>query len=50
MNYVLTKEQLQALLNYLGTRPYIEVAKLIATLSQLKPDDSKKDDSAKTKK
>ena len=50
MNYTLTQEQLQAILNYLGTRPYIEVAKLISTLSQLKPADSKKDDSAKPKK
>ena len=49
MNYTLTQEQLQALLNYLGTRPYIEVAKLISTLSQLKPADSKKNEPAKTK-
>ena len=50
MNYTLTQEQLQAILNYLGTRPYIEVAKLISTLSQLKPADPKKNEPAKKKK
>ena len=52
MNYIITQEQLQIILNYLGTRPYIEVAKLIMTLGQLQklPDNSKKDESAKTKK
>ena len=49
MNYILPKEQLQAILTYLSSRPYIEVAKLISTLGQLKLADSKKEDSAKSK-
>jgi|TARA_R100000789_G_C3000605_1_gene148695 hypothetical protein len=53
MKYIITQEQLQVVLNYLGTRPYIEVAKLILTLGQLQQvpvDSDKKNESAKIKK
>ena len=53
MKYIITQEQLQVVLNYLGTRPYIEVAKLILTLGQLHHvpvDSDKKNESAKIKK
>jgi|1_EtaG_2_1085319.scaffolds.fasta_scaffold07689_4 hypothetical protein len=52
MKYIITQEQLRVILNYLGTRPYMEVAKFILTLSQLQqvPDDSnRKSESTKTK-
>ncbi len=52
MKYIITQEQLQVILNYLGTRPYVEVAKFILTLGQLQqvPDDSnRKSESTKTK-
>ena len=52
MKYIITQEQLQTVLNYLGSRPYVEVAKLILTLGQLQQvsaDSNKKSDSAKTK-
>ena len=32
MKYKITQEQLQAILNYLGSRPYVEVIKLIQIL------------------
>ena len=53
MNYIITQEQLQAILNYLGSRPYIEVIKLIQTLGQLQPspaDSGKKDEADKPRK
>ena len=53
MNYTITQEQLQAVLNYLGTRPYVEVLKLNQILGQLQPasaDSSKKDEADKSKK
>ena len=49
MNYILPEETVKIILVYLYKRPYQEVAQLIALLSQLKPADSKKDDSAKAK-
>ena len=52
MKYTITQEQLQVILNYLGTRPYIEVAKLILTLGQLQQvpvDSNKKNESTKIK-
>ncbi len=53
MNYIITQEQLQAMLNYLGSRPYVEVIKLIQTLGQLQPapaDSGKKDEANKPRK
>tara|TARA_R100000742_G_C4262600_1_gene80420 strand:+ start:588 stop:749 length:162 start_codon:yes stop_codon:yes gene_type:complete len=53
MNYTITQEQLQAILNYLGSRPYVEVLKLIQTLGQLQPapaESGKKDEADKSKK
>jgi hypothetical protein len=50
MNYIISKENLQSLLNYLGTRPYSEVAKLVGTLVTLQPapaDSKNKNESAK---
>jgi hypothetical protein len=52
MSYIITQEQLQAILNYLGSRPYVEVAKFINILGQLQPapaDSGKKDEAAKRK-
>ena len=49
MNYVLPEETVKTILVYLYKRPYQEVAQLISLLSQLKPADSKKEESAKTK-
>lgn len=53
MKYEITQEQLQAILNYLGSRPYVEVIKLIQILGQLQPapaDSGKKDDAEKSRK
>ena len=53
MKYKITQEQLQAILNYLGSRPYVEVIKLIQILGQLQPapaDSGKKDDAEKSRK
>ena len=53
MKYIITQEQLQAVLNYLGSRPYVEVIKLIQTLGQLQPapaDSGKKDEADKPRK
>ena len=53
MKYEITQEQLQAILNYLGSRPYVEVIKLIQILGQLPPapaDSGKKDDAEKSRK
>ena len=53
MKYIITQEQLQAMLNYLGSRPYVEVIKLIQTLGQLQPapaDSGKKDEADKPRK
>ena len=50
MNYLISKGDVQLLLNYLGSKPYIEVSKLISIIAQLKslPADSKdKNESAK---
>ena len=50
MNFIISKEDVQILLNYLGNKPYIEVSKLINILAQLKqlPADSReKNESAK---
>ncbi len=52
MKYTITQEQLQTVLNYLGSRPYVEVIKLIQILGQLQPapaDSDKKDEAAKRK-
>ena len=38
---LIEKEVVQALLNYLGTRPYNEVAQAVAVLAQLKPLENK---------
>ena len=53
MKYIITQEQLQAVLNYLGTRPYVEVIKIIQLIGQLQPapaDSGKKDEADKSKK
>ena len=53
MKYIITQEQLQAVLNYLGSRPYVEVIKIIQLLGQLQPapaDSGKKDQADKTRK
>ena len=53
MKYIITQEQLQIILNYLGTRPYVEVIKLIQLIGQLQPapaDSSKKDEADKPRK
>jgi|TARA_R100000458_G_C8090228_1_gene121246 hypothetical protein len=53
MNYIITQEQLQAVLNYLGSRPYVEVIKVINLLGQLQPapaDSGKKDEADKSRK
>ena len=53
MKYEITQEQLQAILNYLGSRPYVEVIKLIQILGQLQPapaDSGKKDAAEKSRK
>ena len=50
MNYILSEATVKTILVYLYKRPYQEVAQLISILSQLKPDNSKKDESVKTKK
>tara|TARA_Y100001951_G_scaffold53718_1_gene42608 strand:- start:179 stop:340 length:162 start_codon:yes stop_codon:yes gene_type:complete len=53
MKYIITQEQLQIILNYLGTRPYVEVIKLIQLIGQLQPapaDSGKKDEADKPKK
>ena len=36
-NFQITKELLEKVLNYLATKPYIEVAAFIQELSQCKP-------------
>ena len=51
MKYIITQEQLQTVLNYLGSRPYVEVIKLIQILGQLQPapaDSDKKDEKIQT--
>jgi|TARA_R110001592_G_scaffold354273_1_gene653825 hypothetical protein len=53
MKYIITQEQLQAVLNYLGSRPYVEVLKLINLLGQLQPataESNKKDEADKPRK
>ena len=53
MKYIITQDQLQGVLNYLGSRPYVEVIKLIQTLGQLQPapaDSGKKDEANKPRK
>ena len=53
MNYIITQEQLQAVLNYLGSRPYVEVIKVINLLGQPQPapaDSGKKDEADKSRK
>jgi hypothetical protein len=53
MKYIITQDQLQGVLNYLGTRPYIEVVKIITILGQLQPtpaDSGKKDEADKPRK
>ena len=53
MKYIITQEQLQAVLNYLGTRPYVEVIKIIQLIGQLQPapaDSGKKDEADKPRK
>ena len=50
MNYIISQEDLQLVLAYIGKQPYIEVAKLInilGSLKQLPADSKKKDESAK---
>ena len=53
MKYIITQEQLQIILNYLGTRPYVEVIKIIQLIGQLQPasaDSGKKDEASKPRK
>ena len=53
MKYFITQEQLQSVLNYLGSRPYVEVIKIIQVLGQLQPapaDSGKKDEPDKSRK
>ena len=53
MRYFITQEQLQAVLNYLGSRPYEEVIKIIQLLGQLQPapaESGKKDEADKPRK
>ena len=50
MKFIITQEQLQPIVNYLGSRPYIEVMKLINILSQLeKAHNVKQEESANDK-
>tara|TARA_R100000008_G_C3448063_1_gene97925 strand:- start:190 stop:360 length:171 start_codon:yes stop_codon:yes gene_type:complete len=50
MKFIITQEQLQPIVNYLGSRPYIEVMKLINILSQLeKVPNVKQEESANDK-
>jgi hypothetical protein len=37
LTYTLTQEQLQLILNYLATKPYAEVFKLVETVRSIKP-------------
>jgi hypothetical protein len=41
--FIITKEQRKEILKYMWTRPYGEVAALIAVLAGLQPAESKKD-------
>ena len=53
MRYFITQEQLQAVLNYLVSRPYVEVIKIIQLLGQLQPapaESGKKDEADKPRK
>ena len=53
MKYLITQDQIQAVLNYLGSRPYVEVIKIIQILGQLQPapaDSGKKDEADKPRK
>ena len=47
--YKITEEDRKAFLEYLGRKPYIEVAPLIAMLAQWKRKDSEKNGKDKTK-
>ena len=53
MSYFITQEQLQDVLNYLCSRPYVEVIKIIQTLGQLQPapaESNRKDEADKPRK
>jgi hypothetical protein len=44
MNFLIPKELLQAIGDYLSTKPYVEVAALISHIQALKPEEKKKDE------
>ena len=43
MKYIITEEQLKGIIEYLASKPYAEVAKGIALLSQLPKVEDKKE-------
>ena len=47
--FTITKEQRKEILKYMWTRPYGEVAALIAVLAGLQPTESKKDNGKEKK-
>ena len=47
--FIITKEQRKEILKYMWTRPYGEVAALIAVLAGLQPTESKKDNGKEKK-
>ena len=47
--FIITREQRKEILKYMWTRPYGEVAALIAVLAGLQPTESKKDNGKEKK-
>ena len=47
--FIITKDQRKEILKYMWTRPYGEVAALIAVLAGLQPTESKKDNGKEKK-